>query len=56
MKFKEYNQIIKDYEAMAVKALKEGNEYAANCCQAIAKDLEKLKKQGALSLFPRKDK
>ena len=56
MKFKEYNQIIKDYREMAKQAQKEGNSYAAKCCQAIAEDLELLKKQGALSLLPRKAK
>tara|TARA_R100000664_G_C2684214_1_gene90928 strand:+ start:120 stop:293 length:174 start_codon:yes stop_codon:yes gene_type:complete len=56
LKYKEYNQIIKDYKAMQKASLANGNDYAANACKAIIEDLELLLKQGILGQFPHKEK
>ncbi len=56
MKYKEYNQIIKDYKAMQKASLANGNDHAANACKAIIEDLELLLKQGILGQFPHKEK
>jgi len=53
MKYKEYNLIIEAYDKMALQAIRNGNIYAAKCCQAIIEDLKTLRSQGALGLFPK---
>ena len=54
MKYKEYNQIIKDYEKMAKDNRSAGNEKAAKACDLIIEDLKLLLKQGILGQFPSK--
>ena len=54
MKYKEYNQIIKDYEKMAKDNRSAGNEKAAMACETIIEDLKLLLKQGILGQFPSK--
>jgi hypothetical protein len=53
MKYKEYNLIIEAYDKMALQAIRDGNTYAAKCCQTIIEDLKLLRSQGALGLFPK---
>jgi hypothetical protein len=54
LKYKEYNNIIKEYEEMAKKSRQAGNDYAANACDVIVLDLKLLLKQGILGQFPSK--
>lgn len=54
MKYREYNIIIEEYKKMALEAQRKGNESAAKHCQVIVEDLELLRTQGALGLFPSK--
>ena len=51
MKYRDYNQIIKDYEEMEKQALSAGNLSAAHNCRIIIDDLILLRSQGALGLF-----
>jgi hypothetical protein len=53
MKYKEYNLIIEAYDKMTLQAIRNGNTYAAKCCQTIIEDLKLLRSQGALGLFPK---
>lgn len=46
MKFKDFNKIVKSYQIMANKCIRDGNPEAAKACSIIIEDLEYLFKLG----------